>query len=84
LNFRSFLQDFDMNMSDYDGRTALHLTCAEGHLEAVKFLLEVCKVHPEPKDRFAFSQLHIGNKKMDIDYPNISALNLHHRTPKIR
>ena len=54
---RSFLQDFDMNMSDYDGRTALHLTCAEGHLEAVKFLLEICKVHPEPKDRYAESTL---------------------------
>ena len=40
-----------MNMSDYDGRTALHLSCAEGHLEAAKFLLEICKVHPEPTDR---------------------------------
>jgi len=34
--------------------TALHLTCAEGHLEAVQFLLEICKVHPEPKDRWVF------------------------------
>ncbi len=64
-----------MNMSDYDGRTALHLTCAEGHLEAVKFLLEVCKVHPEPKDRFAFSQLH---SDVDIDFAHFSTLNLHH------
>ncbi len=48
---RSFLKDFDMNMSDYDGRTALHLSAAEGHLESVKFLLEICKVYPEPRDR---------------------------------
>ena len=25
--------------SDYDSRTALHLACAEGHAEAVRFLL---------------------------------------------
>lgn len=38
-------------MSDYDGRTALHLSAAEGHLDAIKFLLEICKVYPEPRDR---------------------------------
>ena len=48
---RAFLCDVDLNMSDYDGRTALHLCAAEGHFECVKFLLEVCKVFPDPKDR---------------------------------
>ena len=33
-----------MNMGDYDGRTALHLASAEGHLRCVRFLLDVCKV----------------------------------------
>jgi ankyrin repeat protein len=61
VSSRSFLSDFDMNMSDYDGRTALHLTCAEGHLEAVQFLLEICKVHPEPKDRYMCLDLLIAD-----------------------
>ena len=34
-------------MGDYDGRTALHLASAEGHLRCVRFLLDVCKVHIE-------------------------------------
>ena len=48
---RAFLRDVDLNMSDYDGRTPLHLCSAEGHIDCVKFLLEVCKVYPDPKDR---------------------------------
>ena len=41
-----------MNLGDYDGRTALHLAAAEGHLRCVKFLLEVCKVKFDVKDRY--------------------------------
>ena len=41
----------DLNVGDYDRRTALHLCSAEGHLECVKFLLETCEVDPDPKDR---------------------------------
>ena len=52
LYFRYWLRDLDMNMCDYDGRTALHLAAAEGHEEIVKFLLEVCKVLTLPQDRF--------------------------------
>ena len=46
------MRDVDLNMSDYDGRTALHLCAAEGHMDCGKFLLEVCKVYPDPKDRW--------------------------------
>lgn len=41
----------DMNIGDYDGRTALHVGAAEGNMSVVRFLLEKCKVHPFPKDR---------------------------------
>ena len=37
--------------SDYDGRTALHLAAAEGHLDCVIFLLS-CGVPHDPKDRW--------------------------------
>jgi glutaminase len=49
---RAHLQGFDMNMGDYDGRTALHLAAAEGHTGCVKFLIEKCKVNVECQDRW--------------------------------
>ena len=33
-------QGGDFNMADYDGRTPLHLACCEGHVDAVRYLLE--------------------------------------------
>ena len=42
----------DMTASDYDGRSALHLACAEGHLPVVRMLLEQCEVPCNPKDRY--------------------------------
>lgn len=42
----------DMSLSDYDGRTALHLAAAEGHLDCVNFLLSQCKVPFDVKDRW--------------------------------
>ena len=41
---RAHLAGVDMNMSDYDRRTALHLAAAENHAASVKFLVETCKV----------------------------------------
>jgi hypothetical protein len=49
--YRHRLSGMDMKLSDYDGRTALHLAAAEGHLQCVKFLLEQCQVPCKPKDR---------------------------------
>jgi len=48
----AYQQGVDMNVGDYDGRTALHLAAAEGHLRCVRFLLETCKVQHDVKDRW--------------------------------
>ncbi|CAJ0959599.1 unnamed protein product, partial [Mesorhabditis belari] len=49
---RLFMQGTNMEMADYDGRTALHIAAAEGHAHLVKFFLHVAKVHHNPKDRW--------------------------------
>jgi len=54
---RHYLQGVDMTTSDYDGRTALHLAAAEGHEQAVRFLLETCQVPPHPSDRWGHTPL---------------------------
>lgn len=41
----------DLNIANYDGRTALHLASAEGHLDIVKYLVEK-KVTVNPRDRW--------------------------------
>ncbi len=41
----------DMNEGDYDGRTALHLAAAEGHLNVVRYLCERLCVTPDVRDR---------------------------------
>lgn len=49
---RHHLSGMDMSLSDYDGRTALHLSASEGHLDCVKFLITQCRVPHNQKDRW--------------------------------
>ena len=56
IPFSAYHQGVDMSMGDYDGRTALHLSSAEGHIRCVRFLLDICKVKHNPKDRLVKSR----------------------------
>ncbi|XP_061112881.1 glutaminase kidney isoform, mitochondrial-like isoform X2 [Conger conger] len=54
---RFALSAMNMEQKDYDSRTALHVAAAEGHVEAVVFLTEQCKVNPFIKDRWGNTAL---------------------------
>uniref|UniRef100_A0A3B3VPF8 glutaminase n=1 Tax=Poecilia latipinna TaxID=48699 RepID=A0A3B3VPF8_9TELE len=49
---RFALSSVDMDLKDYDSRTALHIAAAEGHIDVVKFLIDTCKVDPFVQDRW--------------------------------
>lgn len=44
-------QGANLNQSDYDGRTAMHIASREGHCKVVEVLLEH-DANPNPKDRW--------------------------------
>ncbi|KAK6103293.1 Glutaminase family protein [Brugia pahangi] len=49
---RMFLGGIDLNMSDYDGRTPLHLAASEGQSLMVDFFLDIAHVNPLVRDRW--------------------------------
>ncbi|XP_020339594.1 glutaminase liver isoform, mitochondrial-like isoform X1 [Oncorhynchus kisutch] len=49
---RFALSLMDMELKDYDSRTALHVAAGEGHVDVVRFLTDACKVNPFVKDRW--------------------------------
>uniref|UniRef100_A0A3B3ZL36 glutaminase n=1 Tax=Periophthalmus magnuspinnatus TaxID=409849 RepID=A0A3B3ZL36_9GOBI len=54
---RFALSGVNMELTDYDSRTALHIAAAEGQVDAVIFLIEICKVNPLSKDRWGNTPL---------------------------
>uniref|UniRef100_A0A3Q0QPX5 glutaminase n=1 Tax=Amphilophus citrinellus TaxID=61819 RepID=A0A3Q0QPX5_AMPCI len=54
---RFALSAVNMEQRDYDSRTVLHIAAAEGQVEAVIFLTEICKVNPYMKDRWGNTPL---------------------------
>ncbi|XP_066258951.1 glutaminase kidney isoform, mitochondrial isoform X2 [Euwallacea similis] len=54
---RHMLNGMDMSLPDYDGRTALHLAAAEGHVNCVEFLLKQCHVPYDVRDRWGKTPL---------------------------
>jgi glutaminase len=49
--------------ADYDGRTPLHLACAEGHANVVQYLIEN-NVPVAPKDRWGSTPEHEATKRL--------------------
>ncbi|XP_069107209.1 glutaminase kidney isoform, mitochondrial-like isoform X1 [Argopecten irradians] len=54
---RYALLGVNLNQQDYDGRTALHVAAAEGHMNVVSYLLEKCEVEPSVEDRWGHTPL---------------------------
>ena len=74
-----------MDMGDYDGRTALHLAAAEGHARCVRFLLDVCRVNHDCKDRWGQTPL---SEAIQFKHIQVAAIlrryNRAHRTQQKR
>lgn len=47
----------DFTSVDYDGRTGLHVAASSGALDAVRFIIEVGGVNPNPVDRWGHTPL---------------------------
>ena len=72
-NVQKISNIIDINKGDYDGRTALHLSCTEGHYEIVKYLCEKgCDINV--KDRWGNTPLSDINDKIGKNYNKIRDL----------
>ena len=57
LSFLVRMKKFDVNVGDYDHRTAIHLACSEGNLLIVKTLIEELGANHSPSDRWGGTPL---------------------------
>lgn len=51
------MQGEDLNTSDHDDRTVLHIAATEGYETMIKFLVNVAKVDVDKKDRWGRTPL---------------------------
>ena len=51
-----YLESVSVNQSDYDGRTALHIACSEGHTDVILYLLDR-GAHAHVRDRWGHTAL---------------------------
>ena len=63
---RAYMSGFDMDLGDYDNRTALHLACSEGHIACVRFLIEICNVDINVRDRWGNTPLEEAKKSNNL------------------
>ncbi|CUV67068.1 glutaminase [Caenorhabditis elegans] len=54
---RLYMQGEDLNTSDHDDRTVLHIAATEGYETMIKFLVNVAKVDVDKKDRWGRTPL---------------------------
>lgn len=59
-----YAKGYDLNIGDYDGRTALHLAASEGELEIVEFLLSK-NINRLAKDRWTNTPLDDAMREKD-------------------
>ena len=65
----------DLNAADYDGRRAIHLAAAEGHVATVEYLLsDGAGVDATLKDRFGTDALAEARKRGDANGATVVAL----------
>lgn len=65
------LHKFDVNLKDYQGRTALHYACGEGYKEIVEILMKDPNIDPSIEDNFNRIAVYYAHSQGNWDIVNI-------------